>query len=218
MHLCKLCYCYTEEDLSSHTCVKIKQEFQETNVLDNYEVGQNGALEQDLKNYELPSNVKFDMDDEKPKLFVCGICNKSFKDNYRLRRHISQVHTKDWNLIHPDHPLFEPKTKIEIQDDKDFEYKEQFDFEQYTDVELSEEFLSEVLRLVDEVCDVINKGDSNFDRTVKVIQNLKDDVSCYRNKLALIDSKIEAFTETKKQGHFLQDLLPDPLDTNAHCS
>jgi hypothetical protein len=214
IHLCRICHSEfeTEEDLSLHACVKIKQEFQEINVLDNYDVGQNSALAQDLKNYELPSNVKFNMDDEKPrKLCICGICNKSFKDNYRLRRHISQVHTKDWNLNQPDH-VFEPKTKIETQDAQDFKVEEQFDFE-YTDVELSEEFLSKVLRLVDEVCDVINKGDSNFERTVKVVQNLKDDVSCYRNKLALIDSKIEAFTETKKEGHFLQDLLSDPLDT-----
>ena len=147
--------------------VKIKQEFQETNVLDNYDVGQNGALAQDLKNYELPSNVKFNMDDEKPrKLWVCGICNKGFKDNYRLRRHESQVHTKDWNLIQPDQ-VFEPKTKIETQDAQDFKDEEQFDFE-YTDVDLSDEFLSEILRLVDELCDVINRSDPDLYRTVKV--------------------------------------------------
>merc|ERR1712008_260027 len=140
------------------------------------------------------------------KLCICGICDKGFKDNYRLRRHESQVHTKDWNLIQPNH-VFEPKTKIETLDAQDFKDEEQFDFE-YTDVDLSEEFLSKILRLVDELCDVINKGDSNFERTVKVIQNLNDDVICYKNKLALIDSKIEAFTETKKQGHFLKDLLP----------
>ena len=238
--------------------IEIKQEFQETNILDNHDVGQNGALAQDLKNYELPSSVRFNVDEEKPKnlcicelcnksfkdnyrlrrhisqvhtkdgeiiqpdqaaeaktktetqdakkLCICGICNKGFKDNYRLRRHESQVHTKDWNLIQPDH-VFEPKTKIETLDAQDFKDEEQFDFE-YTDVDLSEEFLSDILKRVDELCDVINKGDSNFERTVKVIQNLNDDVSCYRNKLALIDSKIESFTEIKKQSHFLKDLLP----------
>ena len=80
--------------------IEIKQEFQETNVLDNYDVGQNGALAQDLKNYELPPNVEFNVDEEKPiKLCICELCNKSFKDNYRLRRHISQVHTKDGEII-----------------------------------------------------------------------------------------------------------------------
>ena len=96
IHLCRICHSEfeTEEDLSLHTCVEIKQEFQETNVIDSYDFGQNGALAQDLKNYELPSNVKFNVDDEKPrKLCVCEICNKSFKDNYKLRRH-EKVHNK----------------------------------------------------------------------------------------------------------------------------
>ena len=183
INFCRICHSEFETDLYTHsTCLQIKQEFQDS----NYNVGQNGA--KDSKFYELPSNEKINMDVEKPapnqkpkKLCICGICNKGFKDNYRLRRHESQVHTKDWNLIQPDN-VFEPKTKIETQCAQDYKDKEQFNFE-YTDVELSEAFLSEVLRLVDELCDVINKGDSNFERTVKVIQNLKDDVSCYRNKL-----------------------------------
>ena len=121
--------------------IEIKQELQETNILDNYDVGQNDALAQDLKNYELlsnvgqngardskdyelPSNEKVNMDVEKlapnkklKKLCICGICSKSFKDNYRLRRHVSQVHTKDGEIIQPD-PLFDAKTEIEIRDAK----------------------------------------------------------------------------------------------------
>ena len=128
--------------------IEIKQEFQETNVLDNYDVGQNGALAQDLKNFELPSNVIFNVDDEKPrKLCVCGICNKSFKDNYRLRRHVSQVHTKDGEIIQPDQ-VPEPKTKIETQEIQDFKVElEDYDFE-YSDLDLSEEFLTTILKQV----------------------------------------------------------------------
>ena len=243
IHLCRICHSEfeTEEDLSLHTCVEIKQEFQETNILDNYDVGQNGALAQDLKNYELPSNVKFNMDDEKPrklcvceicnksfkdnyrlrrhisqvhtkdgeiiqpdqapepktkietqdarKLCICGICNKGFKDNYRLRRHESQVHTKDWNLIQTDH-LFEPETKIETQDVQDFKDEGQFDFE-YTDVDLSEEFLSGILKLIDELCDAIRNGDPDLERTLEVNENLNNSVSCYRHKLLFVDSKFD---------------------------
>ena len=249
--------------------IEIKQEFQETNILDNYDVCQNGTLAQD---------VKFNVDEEKSrKICICGICNKSFKDNYRLRRHISQVHTKDGEIIQPD-PLFdakteietrdakkicicgicnkgfkdnyrlrrhesqvhtkdwnltqpkkvsEPKTKIEtkdVQDFKDVEFEkpapnkdtqyfkeeEQFDFE-YTDIELSEELLSEILRLVDELCDVINRSDPDLYRTVQVNKIINDAVSCYRNKLGelvSIDFKTDNFAETKQQGHFLKDLLP----------
>jgi uncharacterized CHY-type Zn-finger protein len=118
--LCRICHSEfeTEEDLSLHTCLQIKQEFQDS----NYDVGQNGA--QDSKDYELPSNEKVNIDVEKPapdktlkKLCICGICSKSFKDNYRLRRHVSQVHTKDGEIIQPD-PLYDAKTEIETRDAK----------------------------------------------------------------------------------------------------
>ena len=72
---------------------------------------------------------------------------------------------------------------------------------------MSEEFLSEVLRLVDELCDVINSRDPDVERTVKVNQNLNEAVSCYRNNV-LIDSKFHAIAETKKEGNFLKDFLP----------
>ena len=120
INLCRICHSEfeTEEDLSLHTCLQIKQEFQDS----NYDVGQNGV--QDSKDYELPSNEKINMDFEKPapskktkKLCICGICNKSFKDNYRLRRHVSQVHTKDGEMIQPDQ-VFEAKTEIETRDVK----------------------------------------------------------------------------------------------------
>jgi uncharacterized Zn-finger protein len=273
INLCRVCHSEfeTEEELSLHTCLQIKQEFQDS----NYDVDQNDA--QDSRDYELPSNENINMDVEKPalnkkpkklcicgictksfkddyrlrrhvsqvhtkdgeiiqpdqgfkakteietrdakKLCICGICNKSFKDNYKLRRHVSQVHTKDWKIIQPDQ-VFEPKTKIETKDFKDVEFEkpapnkdaqyfkeeEQFDFE-YTDIDLSEELLSEILRLVDELCDVINRSDPDLYRTVKVNKIINDAVSCYRNKLVSIDSKIDAFAETKQQGHFLKDLL-----------
>ena len=280
INLCRICHSEfeTEEDLSRHTCLQIKQEFQDS----NYDVDQNGA--QDSKDYELESNEKINMDVEKPapnkqlkKLCICGMCSKSFKDNYRLRRHISQVHTKDGKIIQPD-PLFdaktemetrdakkvcicgicnkgftdnyrlrrhesqvhtkdwkikqpdqvfEPKTKIETEDAQDFKdvefekpapnkdaqyFKEEeqfdyFDFE-HTDVDLSEELLSEILKLVDELCDVINRSDPDLYRTVQINKIINDAVSCYRNKLVSIDSKADAFAETKQQGHFLKDLLP----------
>ena len=48
------------------------------------------------------------------------------------------------------------------------------------------------------------------DQKNKIKQERRQKVS---NKLALIDPKIAAFTETKTQGHFLKHLLPYPLDT-----
>ena len=48
-HLCKLEF-DTAEDISLHTCVEIKQEYVDANLLDNFDVGQNGKLEKIFKN------------------------------------------------------------------------------------------------------------------------------------------------------------------------
>ena len=66
--ICQLCHVTfnATEDLSLHSCTNIKQE---------------------VKDYELPFKFK--------KSFICKICNKSFKDNYKLRRH-EKVHNKGY--------------------------------------------------------------------------------------------------------------------------
>ena len=101
IYCCQLCHSEfeSEEDLSLHRCIEIKQEFQESKVLDTYDVGQNGNLD------------------------------------------------------------------------------------------LSEEFLSSILKQVDNLCDAIQRGDSIIERTIIVNQQLNEAVSCYRNQLILIDSK-----------------------------
>ena len=76
------------------------------------------------------------------KLVICRICNKSFRDNYILKRH-QKLHTKP----RPDQ-VSEPKTKIETQEIQDFKVElEDYDFE-YADLDLSEEFLTAILKQV----------------------------------------------------------------------
>ena len=101
IYCCQLCHSEfeSEEDLSLHRCIEIKQEFQDSKVVDIYDVGQNG------------------------------------------------------------------------------------------DLDLSEEFLSSILKQVDNLCDAIQRGDSIIERTIIVNQQLNEAVSCYRNQLILIDSK-----------------------------
>ena len=55
--------------------------------------------------------------------------------------------------------------------------------ENYHDLDLSVEFLSQVFKYVDELCEYINNGDQNLDRSSVVIQNLNYAVSCYRVNL-----------------------------------
>merc|ERR1712228_960732 len=51
------------------------------------------------------------------------------------------------------------------------------------DLDLSEEFISTILTQVDDLCEIINNGDPNLERTIEVNQNLNNAVNCYREKL-----------------------------------
>ena len=103
-------------------------------------------------------------------------------------------------MIEPDQ-VFEPKIEIEAQDIK---IKDHYDIE-CSDIDLSEEFLSHILKQVDELCDSIKNGDPNFERTITVNQNLNDAVSYYRNKLFLFNSKLN---ETRNNVDNYYDELP----------
>ena len=52
--------------------------------------------------------------------------------------------------------------------------------EQYQDLDLSEDFLSQVLKYVDDLCNFINNGDSNLERTMEINQNISTAVGFYR--------------------------------------
>ena len=111
-------------------------------------------------------------------------------------------------MIQTDELVSEPKTKIETQDTQDFKDEEHYEFE-YADIDLSEEFLSRILKQVDELCDAIQNGDPSLERTTIVNQNLNDAVSCYRNRIILVDPK---FVETKVKEDAISDDLPDDLN------
>ena len=61
--------------------------------------------------------------------------------------------------------------------------------DQYHDLDLSEEFLAQVLKYVDDLCNFINNGDSNLERTMEINQNISNAVGFYRTKLHSIDTK-----------------------------
>ena len=50
-------------------------------------------------------------------------------------------------------------------------------------LELSEDFISSILKQVDELCDNIRNGDPDINRTIVVNDNLNNAVSCYKEKL-----------------------------------
>jgi len=50
-------------------------------------------------------------------------------------------------------------------------------------LELPEDFISSILKQVDELCDNIRNGDPDINRTIVVNDNLNNAVSCYKEKL-----------------------------------
>merc|ERR1712008_397076 len=89
--------------------------------------------------------------------------------------------------------------------------------ENYHDLDLSVEFLSQVFKYVDELCEYINNGDENLDRSSVVIQNLNYAVSCYRVNLTeqpKPDIQEEDFQE-EDQEDFKYEIDP-PVDFHSN--
>merc|ERR1719400_2266234 len=79
--------------------------------------------------------------------------------------------------------------------------------ENYYDLDLSVEFLSQLFTYVNELCEFIDNGDQNIDRTTIVIQNLNEAISCYQDHLPLIDP-MEAIKGTLDQEDFEHEMNP----------
>ena len=63
-------------------------------------------------------------------------------------------------------------------------------------INIPEEFLSRILKTVDELCDDIKNGDPDIERMLEVNLNLNNAVSCYKSMVSLRKQK---FTQKKKQ-------------------
>ena len=55
--------------------------------------------------------------------------------------------------------------------------------ENESDLDLSEEFLSAIIKCVEDLSILITNGDPNIERTIEVNQNLNNAVNCYREIL-----------------------------------
>ena len=74
----------------------------------------------------------------------------------------------------------------------------------YQDLELSEEFLSTILKYVDDLCDIISNGDPNLVRTLEVNKNLNMAVNCYKNEL---DVKRQFLEQPNDQGYYNDEAM-----------
>jgi hypothetical protein len=168
----------TAGDLTMHSCLEIKQESKERqDLLDK--IDQNGTKNSDsfdgnkANNFEPASDlVKVKMEETEETEEIKP--SKLKKSRKRLKTS-SQLDLKDF--------------PSQIGDD-------------YQDLELSEEFLSTILKYVDDLCDIISNGDTNLVRTIEVNQNLNEAVNCYKNELEV---KRQFLDQSNDQGYYYDE-------------
>merc|ERR1719266_173813 len=84
----------------------------------------------------------------------------------------------------------------------------------HIDLDLSEEFLSTVLNYVDDLCNIINIGDPNLERSMEVSQNLNKAVTIYREKLM---EKAEP-KDDPEEFKYEPDIYSDPEESESEWS
>ena len=183
-----------DHELSMHDCVEIKKEPQDLKDVsesrdqdhldkENFKEELSDPENQIDKNEQHFSNEKgnHDLENEEDK----PLRKKRHKREKRKSRRVLQ------NLNFP-----EPPANL---------------LENYHDLDLSVEFLSQVFKYVDELCEYINNGDQNLDRSSVVIQNLNYAVSCYRVNLTEPKPDIQEEDFQEDQEDFKYEIDP-PVD------
>jgi len=153
---CEICQLTLDknEDHTLHSCAKIKEE----NKLDSNEECNPNMDNIDYKSVLQFAEIKVE---EKP---INGNETKIETDEdkpIKLKRS-RKKHKKDFTIDLPPH-------SSNLNDD-------------YSDLDLSEEFLAKIIQHADELCQIINSGDPNLSRTTEVNLNLNSAVSWYRNE------------------------------------
>ena len=70
---------------------------------------------------------------------------------------------------------------IEIKQEKrESKIEDPLEFSEPSDLDVSEEFFDTILKQVDVLCYIINNGDSNLNRTIKINHILNTALSCYK--------------------------------------
>ena len=168
----------TSADLTMHSCLEIKQESKER---------------QDLHN-------KVDSIDES------GTKNGSKVNIFEPASDLVKVKMEETEDIVETKPskLKKSRKRPKISSQPDLLSFPQNLGDDYQDLELSEEFLSTILKYVDDLCDIISNGDANLVRTIEVNQNLNDAVNCYKNELEV---KRQFLDQSNDQGYYNDEVM-----------
>ena len=129
---------------------------------------------------------------------VCPNCLITFDTKADLSEH-SCVHIKtEVNDSKDQKQTYIHNEDLDNIDNSILDQKEEFMLEE-SFLELSEEFVTAILRQVDELCENIQNGDPDLKRTLEVNQNLNNAVGCYRVKLVELKAESENIESFKSE-------------------
>ena len=183
-----------EEEMSIHASVQIKEEAQELKeVIEPSEIHENLDKEnfkEEFADIEIPNEKVQEFENQTINQAVENIEDRPLKVKKRKKKSKQKVLQ----------PLDLPEPPSHLLDS-------------YYDLDLSEEFLSQVLKYVDDLCNFINNGDQNLERSMEVNQGLNSAVNCYRTKLT--ENKQNLEDPLINQENFTDDFkyeIPDVAD------
>ena len=167
----------THEEFSVHACHQIKVEIDEIEPDKQFDlVGQDG-----LNNKVDPLDISESDSDYSPKKKKSRK-NKIQKKQGKNQKNVDEMTVKD--KIEKRKRIRKENLEAEFKiEPTDFANLDQFDIDDDSNIELSEEFISLILQQVNDLCENIKNGDPNIQRTIGVNKNLNDAVSCYRSRL-----------------------------------
>ena len=158
------------DDLSTHSCTQIKQEKQDTKEKVESDENQVNIFKPAMQLVEIKMEES-DSEENKPLRNF-----ENIDENAPLK---SMKKTKK-------------KKSLQLSNDDLVD-------ENYSDLDLTEEFLSTILRYVDDLCNYINSGDPNLERTMEINQNLNNSVKIYRVQLQTKKKIMKKVKKEKKE-------------------
>ena len=201
----------THEELFVHSCAQIKLE---TNELED-DKQLNDSCNQDNYKPDLdPDVIDNNLDyspkrkNQKKKSIVMKINDVSDEDSdySPKKKKPKKIGNDTKKRISLKKKLAEQKKKVGMwrsfqpivnlkEETNELDYEDQLDFCDNSDLELSEEFITLILKQVDDLCENIKNGDPNINRTLEVNQNLNYAVHCYSNYYRRYINKISVNKE-----------------------
>jgi len=174
----------TSGDLSMHSCLEIKQESIERQDLhDKVDSIDQNAIKNDNRFDESKGNI-FDPANDLVK--------------------VKMEETEEVEETNP-HKLKKSRKRPKISSQLDLlGFPPQLGDDDYQDLELSEEFLTTIVKYVDDLCDIISNGDPNLERTLEVNQNLNMAVNFYKNEL---DVKRQFLDQSNDQEYYNDEAM-----------